>query len=73
MDLGIFLEGIAIDQNNDPKKFVFLSTSLHLIHGKNVKPVGHDDLLFCSLETQRAQSRIEEKLVQDLFFLRPLR
>ena len=31
MVLGIFLESIASDQNNEPKKFVWLSTSLHLI------------------------------------------
>ena len=42
MVLGIFLESIASDQNNEPKKFVWLSTSLHLIHWKNAKPEGHE-------------------------------
>jgi len=71
MDLGIFLESIARDQNNEPKKFVWLSRSLQSIHSKNIKPEEHKPIhacSLCSLETQRSQSKAKEKLVQNLFF-----
>jgi hypothetical protein len=72
MVLGIFLESIASDQNNEPKKFVWLSTSLHLIHCKSVKPEEHEPSharSLCSLEMQRSQSKAKERLVQDIFSL----
>ena len=55
MVLRIFSESISSDQNNEPKKFVWLSTSLHLIHWKNAKPEGHElphARLLCALEVR---------------------
>ncbi len=66
MDLGIFLESIASDQNNEPEKLVWLS-NIQSIHCKNAKPEEHEPIharSLCSLETQRSQSKAKpERLV----------